>query len=62
MFFKKEPEPDRKIHSPSQDNILLIIKTNGLALYFQDKGKEVSLFGLALKLINVRYRVKIFEI
>jgi hypothetical protein len=60
-FAKKDPTPDRNVHSLSQEHILLIIKINALALYFQNKGKGVSLFGLDLKLINVRYRVKIFE-
>jgi hypothetical protein len=48
-FCKKEPTPDRNIHSLSQDHILLIMKINGLALYFQDKGKGDSLFGLDFK-------------
>jgi hypothetical protein len=41
--------PDRNIHSLSQDHILLIIKINGLAVYFQDKGKGVFLFRLDFK-------------
>ena len=44
-FTKKSQRLTENIHLLSQNYILLIIKINSLALYFQDKGKGVSLFG-----------------
>jgi hypothetical protein len=42
--------------------LVKIIKINWLALYFQDKGKGVVYLDWILNLMNVRYRLKTFEV